>query len=204
MAESSWPDVSAAIAAAPCPVRILPPDAGRAATCLAVLTFTTRSWAGAVIAHTGGLLIDHGWVRVLGSGHDRLPDIVTESEGDVLTVGYDVLGGRFAWFAAAPGARPTVHYFAPDDLGWADLGQGYAEWLSAILSGALTGFYETLRWPGWAAEVAALAPDQGLSVWPPPFTKEGKDLATVSRKAVPLAEAVSFYRDAARQLDGPS
>jgi hypothetical protein len=198
--------VAAAVASSPYPVRVLPVDAERAAACGAALGVSTRSWLGAVVAGAGGLLVDHGWIRVLGSGHDRLPDVVTESDAEagLLTVGYDVMGGRFAWLQPGPGAPPTVHYFGPDDLGWVDLEQGYADWLNAILAGSATRFYETLRWPGWEADVAALGLDQGFSVWPPPFTVEGKDQSTVHRQAVPLAELVDFYQDAARQLGGPS
>ncbi|WP_189192788.1 DUF2625 family protein [Micromonospora fulviviridis] len=202
MDQSAWPEVAGAVAAAPYPVEVLPADPARASACLAALEITTRSWLGAVVANTGGLLVDHGWLRVLGSGHGDLPDVPGESDAarGVVVVGYDVLGGQFVWSPPQPGARPTIHYFGPDDLGWLDLEQGYADWLYAVLAGSLTRFYDTLRWSGWQAEVAALAPDQGLSVWPPPFTKEGKDLSVVSRKAVSLAEAVSFYQDAARQL----
>ncbi|WP_239096962.1 DUF2625 family protein [Asanoa ferruginea] len=200
--QSAWSDVTAAVAAAPYPIRVLPADPDRATTCSAALGITTRSWLGAVVANAGGLLVDHGWVRVLGCGYDRLPDVVTAA--GVLTVGYDVMGGQFAWLQADPNARPTVHYFGPDDLGWLDLEQGYAEWLNAILGGSLTRFYETLRWPGWEAETEGLNLDEGFSVWPPPFTKEGKDVSAASRRPIPMAELVSFYEDAARQLGGPS
>ncbi|MGH3387725.1 MAG: DUF2625 family protein [Actinomadura sp.] len=202
--QSAWPEVSAAMAAAPYPVEVLPADPGRASACLAALEITTRSWLGAVVANAGGLLVDHGWLRVLGSGHGGLPDVAAEADpqAGVVIVGYDVMGGRFAWGRQQPGAKPTVHYFGPDDLSWQDLEQGYGEWLHAVLAGSLTRFYDTLRWPGWEAEVAALALDQGITAWPPPFAEEGQDLSTVSRKAVPLAELVSFYQDAARQLNG--
>jgi hypothetical protein len=165
---------------------------GRAA-CLAALGFTTKSWLGALVSNAGGVLVDHGWVRVLASGHDRLPDIVTQfdTEARVLTVGYDVMGGQFAWLQTEPDARPTMHYFSPDELRWVDLEQGYAEWLHMMLDGSATRFYDTLRWPGWQTDVAALALDQGFNVWPPPFTMEGKDLSTVSRRVTPLAELIS-------------
>ncbi|MGR6317370.1 DUF2625 family protein [Micromonospora soli] len=203
MEQSAWSEVAAAVAGSPYPVEVLPAEPARASACLATLEITTRSWLGAVVANTGGLLVDHGWLRVLGSGHDTLPDVATESDpAGLVVIGYDVMGGQFVWAQSGPGARPTVHYFGPDDLGWLDLEQGYADWLHAVLAGSLTRFYETLRWPGWQAEVGALALDQGLSAWPPPFTKEGKDLSVVSRKAIPLAQLVSFYEDAARQL-GP-
>lgn len=205
MGGSVWAEVSAAVAAAPYPVHVLPADADRARRCLAVLGITTRSWLGAVVAHSGGLLVDHGWLRVLGSGTSGLPDVVAEADPDagLLTVGYDVLGGQFAWFQAQPDASPTVHYFGPDDLGWHDLEQGYADWLHAVLTGSLTRFYETLRWPGWEQEVADLLLDQGIHTWPPPSTVQGKDLSAVSRKAIPLAELVSFHHEWARQLDQP-
>jgi hypothetical protein len=204
MDQSAWDEVSAAVAAAPYPVEVLPAEPARASACLAALEITTRSWLGAVVANTGGMLVGHGWLRVLGSGHAGLPDVAGESDPrqGLVVIGYDVLGGQYAWARGQPGARPTVHYFGPDDLGWLDLEQGYADWLYAVLSGSLTRFYDTLRWPGWEAEVAALALDQAISAWPPPFTKEGKDLSVVSRQAVPLAEAVSLYQDMARQLGG--
>ncbi|WP_323373404.1 DUF2625 family protein [Plantactinospora alkalitolerans] len=50
-----------------------------------------------------------------------------------------------------------MHYFAPDELDWQDLEQGYADWLHAMLAGSMTRFYDTLRWPGWKAKVAALS-----------------------------------------------
>jgi hypothetical protein len=72
-----------------------------------------------------------------------------------------------------------------------------------MLTGATTRFYDTLRWPGWAAEVVDLSPDQGISTMPPPWTAEGKDLSTVSRKVVPLPQLVSFQQEMARQI-GPT
>lgn len=200
--DSAWDEILAAAQAAPYPVEMLPPDAHRAETCLARLGITTRSWLGAVVAHTGGIRVDHGWLRVLGSGRDGLPDVLNQADpaSRSLMVGHDVLGGQFAWAPATPGTAPTIHYFAPDDLGWLDLEQGYADWLHSVLAGSLTQFYESLRWPGWEAEVAALRLDEGVHTWPPPSTVEGEDLSKASRKAVPMAELVSFHHEMARQL----
>lgn len=55
-------------------------------------------------------------------------------------------------------------------------------------------------WPGWEDEVAAVPPHQGLSVYPPPFSREGKDIAAASRRVVPVQELFSFYDGAARQI----
>ncbi|MFG1989540.1 DUF2625 family protein [Actinoplanes sp. NPDC048988] len=198
MEQPAWPEISALVAEAPCPVEVLPADPRRAADCLAALEISTRSWLGAVVANSGGLVVDHGWLRVLGGGHDGLPGVAVEAGR--LVVAYDVMGGQFAWLPAEPGARPTIHYFGPDDLTWQDLELGYGDWLEAMLTGALHGFSAGLRWPGWEAEVAGVALDQGISAWPPPWTREGKDLAAVSRKPIPLAELVSVHHDMARQL----
>ncbi|GAA5181172.1 DUF2625 domain-containing protein [Rugosimonospora acidiphila] len=205
MEESAWTEVAAAVSAAPYPVEVLPADPARAQECLATLGMTTRSWLGAVVSNVGALVVDHGWLRVLGCGHDGLPgvDAAADAQAQRLIVAYDVMGGQFAWMQAQPGAPATVHYFGPDSLGWEDLKEGYAGWLAAMLGGALTDFYRTLRWAGWEAEVGGLTPDQGISAWPPPFSREGKDVSAASRKAVPLAEVVSFYQDTADQLGSP-
>jgi hypothetical protein len=197
--QSAWAGVTAAIAAAPYPVEVLPADQQRAAACRQGLGISTRSWLGAVAATSGGLLVDHGWLRVLGSGHGGLPQVAVGADGP-LVIGYDVMGGQFAWAPAGPDATATVHYFGPEDLTWDDLELGYADWLNAMIGGALTTFYQGLRWPGWEAEVAALALDQGIDAFPPPWTLEGRDLAAVSRKAVPLAELVAVHQDMARRL----
>lgn len=95
----------------------------------------------------------------------------------------------------------TVHYFGPDDLGWHDLAAGYTDWLGAVLAGSLTRFYDTLHWPGWDDEASALRPDQAIHTWPPPWSKEGQDLSTVSRKPVPITELVAFHQETQQQLD---
>lgn len=202
MSGSAWDEVQAAIGSAPYPVEVLSADPVRAQRCVARLGVTTRSWLGAVTAHTGGLLVDHGWLRVTGGGSEGMPDVVAETEAadGLLVIGHDVLGGQFAWAPTAPDARPTVHYFAPDALAWQNLEQGYADWLHAVLTGSLTMFYETLRWPHWEAEVSVVKPGQGIHAWPPPWTVEGKDLANVSRKVIPIGELIAFHQDTARQL----
>jgi Protein of unknown function DUF2625 len=200
--QSTWAEIATAMAAAPYPVEALPADPERAASCLAALGITTRSWLGAVVANSGGLVIDHGWLRVLGGGHGGLPDVVTaaNSQAGRMVVAFDVLGGQFAWAPSHPGAVPTVHYFGPDDLAWQDLELGYGDWLQAMLAGALTPFSADLRWPGWETEVAGVGLDQGISSLPPLWTAEGKDPSVVSRKPIRLTELIAVHQDLARQL----
>jgi uncharacterized protein DUF2625 len=195
MVESAWAQIMERVRVAPYPVRVLAADPGRARACLARLEISERSWLGALVANSAGLVIDHGWLRVLGSGTDLLPDVVTESrpQDGLVVVAYDVLGGHFIWAAATPAKRPTIHYFGPDTLDYTDLDLGYAEWLQAMLGGATTDFYRDLRWHGWQVESASTALDQGIHLFPPPSTVEGKDLNTVSRRAISLKELVSYY-----------
>ncbi len=66
----------------------------------------------------------------------------------------------------------------------------------------LAQFTQHQRWPGWEVEVDALGLDQGLSLYPFPFTEEGQDLARVSRTPVPITELLSLYEELERQLRG--
>jgi hypothetical protein len=195
VADAAWDEIIRSAQAAPYPVQVLPADPLRARECLTRLEISDRSWLGAVTLNSGGLTVDHGWLRVLGSGTDQLVDVVSASKPGqgLILVAYDVLGGYFNWGVSQPGARPTIHYFAPDSLQYEDLGRGYAEWLDAMLSGAMTQFYSALRWTGWEAEVAATALDRGIHAFPPPSTVEGKDLNKVSRKDVPIKKLLSLY-----------
>lgn len=55
---------------------------------------------------SGGLLVDHGWFRVLGGGCTQLPDLAAGNDlgppaagaepPPLLTAAFDVPGGRFA------------------------------------------------------------------------------------------------------------
>src|SRR5438105_2276535 len=71
--DPAWPLVQEWIRSANHPVEVLPPSEPQRGEALVQLQVTTRSPMGAVVYETGGLLIDDGWLRLLGSGHERLP-----------------------------------------------------------------------------------------------------------------------------------
>jgi SAM-dependent methyltransferase len=177
----------------------------RVSSYLKLRQVSTRSPLGAIALHTGGLVIDDGWLRVLGSGSAQVPRSLDEWNGlrsdrrcDAgLMVADDVLGGFFCWFESPR----TIHYLAPDTLEWEDLELGYTDWLHWCFSDRLASFYGELRWEGWQAEVGPLAGDRGLHVWPPLFSK-GPPIAERSRKPVPVEELWSLALDFGKQLRG--
>jgi hypothetical protein len=190
-------------------VEVLPAERVPAEATLHALQVTTRSVLGGLAYHTGGILVDDGWLRILGGGSPRMPRTLASwnqiGEPKVrfpgaMLVGDDVLGGFFAIDGGAFGGKPGhVWYLAPDTLDWECLDRGHADWLHWALTGDLQKFYETMRWPGWEAEVAALAPTHGLSIYPPLWA-QGPSLAERKRAPVPVEELWGSQLEFRRQL----
>jgi hypothetical protein len=74
-----WPDLLKEFEEADVPVRVLSVDPELDRRTLYRLQVTARSTLGGFALNRGGLLIDHGWMRMLGAGSDGLPDIATAS-----------------------------------------------------------------------------------------------------------------------------
>jgi hypothetical protein len=134
------------------------------------------------------VLVDHGWLRILGSGHarltrslDRWNEELQIAPADFVIVADDIVGGVFA-------------------LGWEDTGLGYGAFVHWAFTGDVETFYENLRWSGWEAEVEQIDSDRALGLYPPPWSREGKDISKVSRRPVPAAELWRFNLDALSQL----
>jgi hypothetical protein len=210
--DSAWPELAAKIAASKNRVTALAPssDAARRA-CLLGVGVTTKSVLGAIAHETGGILIDGGWIRLLGAGSTRLPRVLGgyNLELDVpmsafLIVADDVVGGVFAINAGALGPSiGHVYYFAPDALDWEDTGLGHADFVSWTLEGNLDKYYATQRWTNWRAEVEQLPGDQAISMFPFLWTREGQiDVDKNSRKAVPCKELWTMQEDSAQALGG--
>jgi hypothetical protein len=71
--DPGWPIVQQWIASAKNKVEVLPCDTAKAKEALYHTQVTTRSPMGAVVSATGGVMVDDGWIRILGSGSPRLP-----------------------------------------------------------------------------------------------------------------------------------
>lgn len=213
-ADPGWPFVEEWIRKATNPVAVLPADHGKAATALYQTQVTTRSPMGAIIYHTGGIFIDHGWIRILASGHERMKRSLPiwnlgksfahhgEAPGFLL-VADDVAGGLFAINGGALGDDPgMMYYFAPDTLEWEPMNFKYSDFLTFCFNGDLADYYANLRWPGWEEKVAALDGDTAYSFYPFLWTKEGKDMTRVSRRPAPMEEIYSLNQDFRQQLGG--
>jgi hypothetical protein len=197
--DPAWPVVAEWIDGASNPVSVLPADRANADAALLQVQVTTRSPMGAIVHETGGLLIDHGWLRVLGSGSRRLPrslpawnegrvPSIPESPPPFVLVADDALGGFFALDGGGLTRSPgKVHYFSPDSLDWQNLNASYSEFIVFALSGDLERFYRNYRWPNWQEEVANLPGDCAFSIYPFLWS-EGPSIAQRSRRPVPIAE----------------
>ena len=208
--DPAWPAVAELVGAGGVEVRVLGADPGRSRRVLYRLQVTAGTTLGALAANTGGLLADHGWLRVLGGGGEGLPDLAVANElpdpaADLpgparLVVAYDVLGGSFA-IATDPlhGVPGQLSYWAPDTLSWEPLGMDHASFIQWSLSGGLDGFYEDWRWPGWQQEVAAAGPGEGIATYPLMSTAEGLDLSRAGRRVVPFGDLLALHADVARR-----
>ena len=76
-----WPLIQQWLTSAPHPVEVLPVSRPEAERALLTLQVTTHSPLGALAWETGGILIDHGWVRLLGTGSPRLSDSLLSWNG---------------------------------------------------------------------------------------------------------------------------
>lgn len=206
----AWPWVRGLVDGASVDAALSPPPANPS-TCIWALQVTAASTLGALAVHTGGIAVDNGWLRILGGGGSHLPDLATvnglgvppqpRAQPPMLIVGFDILGGRFALNGGALSGDPgEVNYWGPDTLDWQPTGTGHSGWIEWALNGGLTDFYASLRWPEWQREAAAASAWQGISVYPPPFTDEGRDIAAASRRVVPFDELLATYDEFARQL----
>ena len=205
--DPAFPLVQQWIAKAVRPVEVLPRSPYRDETLLRTQV-TTRSPMGAIVYETGGILIDSGWLPLLGSGHSRLertlPDWNEGRSDGFYLVADDAVGGFFAINGGALGEDvPNLYYFATDSLNWEPMGIGFSTFFEWACSGSLDVFYENIRWPSWETDVAHLRGDRCYFFCPPLFTKEGKN-GRGTRGEVPVHESWGVQMEFRKQLDFPA
>jgi hypothetical protein len=182
---------------------LLPPAATHTQELLAVQV-STHSVLGALAFETGGILIDHGWLRILGSGHPRLTRSLSRwNEGRAdgfYLVADDAVGGFFAMNGGHFGSdRGNLYYFAPDSLRWEAMEGGFSQFVRWAMSDRVSRFYESLRWPSWREDVARLHGDRAFFFFPPLWTREGS--VESGQGEIPISESWDVQMDFVAQLD---
>ena len=209
--EPGWELVSDWIKEAKNKVEILPKEQKDAELALYNTQVTTRSPMGAIIYETGGILIDNGWIRILGSGNEKLnrnlPDwnkgkSITEfgEQAPYFLVADDVIGGFFAINGGEFGEDlGQMYYFAPDCLEWEAMEMGYSDFIWWTLTGDLEQFYEGLKWDNWSTEIDNLDGNKGIGFYPFLWT-EYDSINDLSRKSISIDEIWNLQLDFKRQL----
>lgn len=211
--DPGWPLVQEWIGLAKNKVEILPCDKAKAEEALLYTQVTTRSPMGAIIYETGGLLIDHGWIRILGSGSERMKRSLPEwnkgktfgeygEPAPYLLIADDVIGGFYVinggFFGKDAG---SIYYFAPDMLQWIPLEMSYTQFLLFCFETDMDEFYPNLRWKGWKDDVENLNSDYAYSFVPFLWSREGKDIDNVSRKVLPIKKVYELNMEMKTALD---
>lgn len=143
MPDPAWPQWLELVRLALAPAVVLPIARQAGLEVLFRLQVTARSM--------GALALNSGGLRLLGGGSGELPDLAAANglgppgasgPPPWLTVGFDVLGGRFAVNGGGlPGQPGEVCYWGPDTLAWTPLGavRPVRAWCSAASWLASTG-----------------------------------------------------------------
>jgi len=210
--DPGWQLVKEWIDSATNKVEILPVDTVKAKDALYQTQVTTRSPMGSIIYLTGGILIDNGWIRILGSGSSKLNRSLPDwnkgksfkNFGDTpsfLLIADDAIGGFFLLNGGGLGKDlGKVYYFAPDNLEYEPLDLTYTEFLLFCFNNDLNDFYKGYRWTKWKQDVSTLAGDKVFNFVPALWTKEGKDIDKISRRAISIEEQYRVNLDFRKQI----
>ena len=212
--DPAWPHVQDLLRSSSRSVEIVPGNRVLGEAALLHLQISVGSTLGAIIVETGGIFLDHGWLRFLGAGgenrmrHDiyiwnSLTAGGPAAIDGALIVALDAIGGFFAINSGVfPGKPGSIYYMAPDTLRWEDLSIGYTQLVQWAVKGEMPKFYESMRWPGWETEVSTLTGDHGFFIYPPLWTNPTLSIAERSRRIIPITELWKFEQEMARRTEG--
>ena len=211
--DPGWPIVEQWIKSAVNKVEILPVlDLSKSKEALHQTQVTTRSPMGAIIYCSGGILIDDGWIRILGSGHPKLnrtlPDWnrgkAFKEFGEVpsfLLIADDAIGGFYLLNGGGLGNDlGKIYYLSPDSLEYEALDITYSQFLHFCFNNDLNDFYKGSRWKDWRTEVSNLDGNKVFAFYPFLWTGEGKDINKISRTIVPIEEQYNLNIEMRKQL----
>ncbi|WP_421944386.1 DUF2625 family protein [Pedobacter sp.] len=210
--DPAWPLVQKWIDSAKNKVEVLPVDTAKANRVLYNAQMTTYATLGSVIYNTGGIMVDNGWIRILGSGSERLTRDVAEwnkgktikEYGDnvpYLLVADDAIGGFFAINYGGLGKDvKNMYYLEPNSLTWQPLGAGYGEFLIFCFDSDLSKFYKGLRWNTWNQFIGNLEDTKTYS-FRPYLWEAGTDIEKCTRKLVGIEEMYRFNIMKSKELN---
>ena len=210
--EPGWPIVRQLVESAKNKVEVLSTDSTKAKETLYKIQVTTRSPMGAVVYMTGGIIVDNGWIRILGSGNTKLTRTLPDwNKGKTLAefgtqipyllIADDAIGGFFLLNGGGLGTDVgKVYYFSPESLDYEPLDLTYTDFLTFCFNGNLDKFYDGLRWKNWKKDVSTLSGDSVYSFYPNLWSKEGKDITKDTREVVQIDQLYLSNMDFRKQL----
>ena len=173
---------------------LLPPSDDNRTTLYKVQA-STSSILGALAYETGGLIIDNNWLKILGSGHKKLPRTLTDL--NLRDYGYilfadDAVGGFYAINQGGLGKDiGNVYFLAPDFTEWDPLEIELDVFLQIVLSKDIEEFYEGLRWKSWQEDIPELKANECFGFFPFLWTEQG-DIESSKRKPLLVKEAFNL------------
>lgn len=209
--KSAWKIIDKWLKKATNKVEILQASSEEPERVLYDLQVTTKSILGAIAYYSGGILIQDGWLRILGSGSKKLKRDISiwnklndknekQKIDGALLVADDILGGFYAINGGKLGnIIGNVFYLAPDTLEWEDLEITFSEFVYWTFTGDINKFYEDFKWTGWQDEVKYVLGDEGISIYPFLWA-EGDAIEKRSRRIVPIEEIWGITNEARKNL----
>jgi len=205
--EAGWKMIMQWSAAATNKIQVLPKDNLKADDALYESQLSTATPIGAMIYGCGGILVDHGWIRILGSGHPLIDRSLPEwnkgkafkefgEEPSMLLIADDALGGFFAINAGGiePEGMGDVYYYGPNKLKWESIGLNYSNFIVFCFSGNIEKFYQGFRWKGWENEVSKMSGNDVITCYPLLWTNGSISYAN-SHKVVTVEKQWALYHD---------
>ncbi|KAF2517020.1 DUF2625 domain-containing protein [Flavobacterium foetidum] len=209
--DTGWKTVKEWIDNAKNKVEVLPAETQKASDALYQTQAPASTALGAVVYKTGGILVDNGWIRILGSGSPKLNRSLPEwnkgkatktgEKAAFLLVADDALGGFYLLNYGGLGKDiDKMYYFSPDNLQYEPLEISYAEFLLFCFNNDLDKYYEGSRWEGWKTEILKLEGDKVFNFYPFLWSEEASDINKTSRKIIPVEEQYGFNVEIKKQM----
>ncbi len=203
-ANTGWKAIRKQIDTAINKVEIMPVDTNQARDAVYEVQIGTESPLGTIIYMTGGILLEDGWIRLLGSGSNRLTRSISSwNKGKTFTevgerppyllIADDALGGFFALNTGKLGNNiGKVYYLAPATLQWQALDMTIPDFLHFCFDGDFEEFYKPYMSKNWHYEVTNLPADKCYNYTPPLWSKEGRKFTKSVRKYISIEEQYNY------------